>query len=107
MKTERTSVPFICAICDAQYEDGEDRFILPDGVTVCSPQCGRKHLETRSCKRPSGSSRAAFWNRESAIAFAQDPRNTAYHGDIAHLCMNCGLWHLSKLEWLASPEVIN
>jgi hypothetical protein len=80
---------------------------MPDGASVCSETCGRKHLENKSCKRPSGTPRAAFWNRESAVAFSQDPRNTAYHGDGAHPCAKCGLWHLSRLEWLASAEVIN
>jgi hypothetical protein len=107
MKTEPTSDLFICAVCDAHYQDGEDRFILPDAVTVCSPHCGRRHLNNKSCKRPTGSPRAAFWNQKSAEKFASDPANIHYHGDVAHLCVKCGLWHLSKLEWLPSAEVIN
>jgi hypothetical protein len=107
MKTEQTSVPFICAICDAHYEDGEEWFIMPDGASVCSETCGYKHLNNKSCKRSTGSPRAAFWNQKSAEKFASDPANIHYHGDVAHLCARCGLWHLSKLEWLASAEVIN
>src|SRR5580704_2370149 len=46
------------------------------------------------------SKRAWFVTREQAEAFASDPLNTVYHADLAHLCSKCGLYHLSKLEWL-------
>ena len=36
-----------------------------------------------------------------AEAFALDPANPAYHGDVAHQCRTCGWWHLSRPEWLA------
>jgi hypothetical protein len=91
MKASELSDLFICATCHEHARESEEWFILPDGVTVCSPQCGRKHLENKSCKRPSGSPRAVFSNRESAVAFAQDPTNPNYHGNIAHLCVWCGL----------------
>jgi hypothetical protein len=55
------------------------------------------------CKRTTGTYRAWFVTREEAERFAADPANTAYHGDIAHLCAACGYWHLSRPEWLA-PE---
>jgi len=39
--------------------------------------------------------------REDAEAFAVDPDNPAYTGDIAHECRFYGWWHLSRPEWLA------
>jgi hypothetical protein len=52
------------------------------------------------CKRSTGTERKWFRNREEAEAFANDPVNTAYHGDIAHKCARCDFYHLSKPEWL-------
>lgn len=52
------------------------------------------------CRRPSGKLRAHFPSKEAAEAFRDDPRNVDYHGDIAHLCYKCLLWHLSRPEWL-------
>ncbi len=61
------------------------------------------------CKRPSGTTRAYFESIEQAEAFAADPENPAYHGDVAHLCLKCGWFHLSKPSWLKfePPMVIN
>src|SRR6266404_801300 len=53
-----------------------------------------------TCKRSNGTERAWFLTRAEAEAFAEDPENPAYHGDIAHLCPKCGFWHLSKVSWL-------
>ena len=53
--------------------------------------------------RASGSFRAYFPSKEAAEAFAADPANTDYYGDIAHRCGKCGRWHLSRVEWLV-PE---
>jgi hypothetical protein len=55
------------------------------------------------CRRSSGAFRAFFPTKEEAEAFAADPANLNYHGDIAHLCYKCGRWHLSRPEWLV-PE---
>ena len=56
------------------------------------------------CKRTTGSYRAYFSSKEEAKSvLLRTPRNTAYHGDIAHLCGKCGYWHLSRAEWLV-PE---
>lgn len=52
------------------------------------------------CKRSTGTERAWFRTREEAEAFANDPANPAYHGDVAHLCSKCCFYHLSKPEWL-------
>jgi hypothetical protein len=52
------------------------------------------------CLRSNGTERAWFLTREQAIAFAQDQANPAYHGDIAHLCSKCDMYHLSRPEWL-------
>jgi len=52
------------------------------------------------CLRTTGTPRAWFSTREEAEAFALDPANIHYHGDVAHLCAFCDLWHLSKPEWL-------
>ena len=60
-------------------------------------------LERDPCRRPSGSIRAFFSTKEEAEAFAADPENTDYHGDIANRCGRCGRWHLSRIEWLV-PE---
>jgi hypothetical protein len=60
-------------------------------------------LEKEPCRRPSGGLRAFFSSEEEAEAFAADPANTDYHGDIAHRCGKCGRWHLSHVEWLV-PE---
>jgi hypothetical protein len=54
----------------------------------------------RHCKRSTGTDRAWFRTQEEAVAFANDPVNPAYHGDIAHYCAVCGFFHLSKPEWL-------
>ena len=53
------------------------------------------------CRRASGNLRAWFDTREDAEAFAADPANTAYHGDVPVLCLNrdCGGWHLSQPHW--------
>ena len=60
-------------------------------------------LEREPCRRASGKFRAHFPSMEAAEAFAADPKNTDYHGDIAHLCHKCGRFHLSRPEWLV-PE---
>jgi hypothetical protein len=57
-------------------------------------------MEETICLRSSGTPRARFTDRLEAEKFAQDPANPAYLGDIAHLCLRCGFWHLSRLEWL-------
>ena len=62
---------------------------------ICG-NCGRE-----PCKRRSGSYHAHFHTRAEAEAFALDPVNSAYDGDIAHQCRVCGWWHLSRPEWLA------
>jgi hypothetical protein len=55
------------------------------------------------CKRSNGTERAWFHTRETAEAFAEDSKNSQYHGDIAHECpFGCG-WHLSRPEWIAQP----
>jgi len=57
-------------------------------------------LEREPCRRASGSFRAHFASKEGAEAFAADPKNTDYYGDIAHFCHKCGRYHLSRPEWL-------
>jgi hypothetical protein len=52
------------------------------------------------CRRESGNYRKWFLSKEEAEAFAGDPANVDYHGDMAHLCLKCNRWHLSKPEWL-------
>ena len=53
------------------------------------------------CLRRNGTERAWFFTRQEAEHFAASPANPAYHhGDIAHQCAKCGLYHLSRLEWL-------
>ena len=55
------------------------------------------------CLRSNGTERAWFFTRDEAEAFAVDPANVNYHGDVAHLCARCDLWHLSRPEWLEPP----
>lgn len=52
------------------------------------------------CLRSTGKERAWFNSREEAKAFAANPANPGYHGDIANLCVKCDPYHLSKLSWL-------
>jgi hypothetical protein len=52
------------------------------------------------CKRSAGTERAWFNSRAEAEAFAADPANPNYHGDVAHLCGWCDFYHLSRPEWL-------
>ena len=52
------------------------------------------------CKRTDGSDRAWFHTREEADAFANDPANVAYHGDVTTFCKACGFFHLSRPDWL-------
>lgn len=53
------------------------------------------------CRRSDGSARAWFVTREQA---EKDPANPAYHGDMAHHCLNCDCYHLSRPEWL-EPQI--
>jgi hypothetical protein len=53
------------------------------------------------CRRSNGTLRAWFATKAEAVAFAENPANTAYHGDIQVLCMKvgCNGWHLSQPWW--------
>ena len=51
------------------------------------------------CRRSNGTLRAWFATKEEAEAFAADPRNIAYHGDVPVCCMKCDGWHLSRPDW--------
>ena len=52
------------------------------------------------CRRTNGTLRAHFETREQAEAFAAHPANHEYHGDVAHKCLRCPAYHLSRPEWL-------
>jgi hypothetical protein len=52
------------------------------------------------CLRSNGTPRAYFSTRQEAEAFAGNESNSAYDGDVAHLCVKCDLYHLSKPSWL-------
>jgi len=58
-------------------------------------------MNEKRCRRLNGSERAWFSSKEEAEAFAADPRNTHYQGDVAVLCMKIGCdgWHLSQPHW--------
>jgi hypothetical protein len=56
--------------------------------------------KTNHCLRRNGTQRAWFLTREEAEHFAANPANPIYHGDIPHPCQKCGMYHLSKPEWL-------
>lgn len=53
------------------------------------------------CRRSNRTLRAWFGTRAEAVAFAKDPNNPAYHGDIPVRCLKpgCGGWHLSQPSW--------
>jgi hypothetical protein len=53
------------------------------------------------CRRSNGTLRAYFAIAAEAIAFAANPVNIAYHGDVPVLCLKpgCGGWHLSRPHW--------
>ena len=53
------------------------------------------------CRRSNGTLRAWFATKEEAEAFAANPVNVHYHGDVPVLCMKIGCdgWHLSQPHW--------
>jgi hypothetical protein len=53
------------------------------------------------CRRANGTERAWFATKEDAEAFAADPKNVRYRGDIPVLCtrIGCDGWHLSQPHW--------
>jgi hypothetical protein len=53
------------------------------------------------CRRSNGTPRAWFATKAEAVAFAENPMNTAYHGDIPVLCLkpDCDGLHLSQRHW--------
>ena len=57
--------------------------------------------QTNRCRRPSGTFRAWFQTAQEAVAFAENPANQAYQGDVAVRCQKsgCGGWHLSQPHW--------
>jgi hypothetical protein len=75
----------------AQKMSPEEKAKVRQQLERCWPEPSR---------RITGQFRAHFESREAAEAFASHPANTAYHRDIAHLCLKCGAWHLSRPEWL-------
>jgi hypothetical protein len=52
------------------------------------------------CRRSDGTFRAWFATRAEAVAFAKNPLNPAYHGDVPVLCARCNFYHLNRPEWL-------
>jgi hypothetical protein len=65
--------------------------------------------KSNRCRRPSGTFRAWFPTAEEAVAFAENPANTTYHGDVAVQCQKpgCGGWHLSQPHWPDAQAAIN
>ena len=57
-------------------------------------QKGEAMIAAEPCKRSTGTYRAFFETQEAAERFAA--ANPNYHGDLAHLCLKCGAWHLSS-----------
>jgi hypothetical protein len=53
------------------------------------------------CRRSNGTLQAWFATRAEAIAFAENPMNTAYHGDTPVPCLKpgCDDLHLSQRYW--------
>jgi hypothetical protein len=53
------------------------------------------------CRRSDGTFRAWFATAPEAVAFAENPANTSYQGDVAVHCSRpgCNGWHLSQPHW--------
>ena len=58
----------------------------------------------KHCLRSNGTERAWFPTKVEAVAFAETTPN--YFGDVPHLCLSCGFWHLARPEWLQNPEYL-
>jgi hypothetical protein len=70
----------------------------------------RKQIDQRNrCRRSNGTLRAWFSTAADAVAFAENPANTAYHGDVAVECRRrgCGGWHLSQPHWPDAQAAAN
>jgi len=53
--------------------------------------------------------RAWFATAAEAVAFAMNPANIAYHGDVAVECrkLGCDGWHLSRPCWPDAQAAVN
>jgi hypothetical protein len=81
-------------------QDGQEMLIDRFGVVFCLKCHTRGTIRTR-CLRRDGTERAWFGTAADAVAFANDPANTAYAGDVAVRCTkpSCRGWHLSQPFW--------
>jgi len=67
-----------------------------------SPRTESPAPSPNRCRRPNGTLRAWFATAAEAVAFAENPTNVAYRGDVAVLCLKPGCeggWHLSRRSW--------
>jgi len=60
-----------------------------------------EQIKQNRCQRSNGTLRAWFATAVEAVAFAENPTNTAYQGDVAVRCLKSGCdgWHLSQPHW--------
>jgi hypothetical protein len=62
------------------------------------------------CRRSNGTLRAWFATSAEAIAFAANPANVGYQGDVPVRCAKCLGWHLSQPDWpdaIAAKALVN
>jgi hypothetical protein len=59
---------------------------------------------SKVCLRSNGTERAWFSSKEEAEAFGRIA--PGYEGDIAHLCLSCGFWHLARVKWLRDENYL-
>jgi hypothetical protein len=70
----------------------------------------RKHLDQQNrCRRSNGTLRAWFATAAEAVAFAENPLNASYQGDVAVQCLKSGCcgWHLSQPHWPDAQAAAN
>lgn len=59
---------------------------------------------SKVCLRSDGTERAWFSSKKEAEAFGKI--TPGYEGDIAHLCLSCGFWHLARASWLREEDYL-
>jgi hypothetical protein len=58
----------------------------------------------KHCLRSNGTERAWFTSKAAAEGFAEV--TPGYEGDIPHLCLSCGFWHLARVNWLRDENYL-
>ena len=92
-KHDRARVRAVQESDSAFADQGRPKMVARNGDRTMTAQ--------NRCRRSNGTLRAWFATREEAVAYAENPTNTAYRGDIPVRCLKlgCGGWHLSQPHW--------